>query len=323
MIIKDIIYGEFKINPIISEIINTDVIQRLKKIHQGGANFLVNPNWNVTRYDHSIGTMLLINLLGGSLEEQIAGLLHDISHTAFSHVIDYVLDNKDEDYHEKILNDVVNSSSIPEILNKNGFNPNDIIYNYSKWGILEKSAPKLCADRIDYTLRDMFNDDVITKDEIKNFLSSLTIIDNEIVITDIKVAEWFVETYYKEVIDLFMNPLSIYSNSIISKAIKIALDSNEISLADFMKDDDYLLNKLESSDSNEIKNLLSMLNTNIKLIEDEKDYDIHQKNKVRTIDPTLFLDNKKYIASEKSTLIKELTKKALTRAQKGSYIKIK
>lgn len=323
MIIKDIIYGEFKINPIISEIINTDAIQRLKKIHQGGANFLVSPNWNVTRYDHSIGTMLLINLLGGSLEEQIAGLLHDISHTAFSHVIDYVLDNKDEDYHEKILNDVVNSSSIPEILNKNGFNPNDIIYNYSKWGILEKSAPKLCADRIDYTLRDMFNDDVITKDEIKNFLSSLTIIDNEIVITDITVAEWFVETYYKEVIDLFMNPLSIYSNSIISKAIKIALDSNEIYLADFMKDDDYLLNKLESSDSNEIKNLLSTLNTNIKLIEDEKDYDIHQKNKVRTIDPTLFLDNKKCIASEKSTLIKELTKKALTRAQKGSYIKIK
>ena len=38
--------------------------------------------------------MLLIKKLGGSVEEQIAGLLHDVSHTAFSHVIDYVFDNK-------------------------------------------------------------------------------------------------------------------------------------------------------------------------------------------------------------------------------------
>ncbi len=38
--------------------------------------------------------MMLVNRLGGSLEEQIAALLHDVSHTAFSHVIDYVLEQK-------------------------------------------------------------------------------------------------------------------------------------------------------------------------------------------------------------------------------------
>lgn len=51
----------------------------------------MNKEWNVTRFDHSVGVMLLVKKLGGSVEEQIAGLLHDVSHTAFSHVVDYVL----------------------------------------------------------------------------------------------------------------------------------------------------------------------------------------------------------------------------------------
>lgn len=62
MIIKDILYGEFQVEDIFEILINTKEIQRLKKIHQGGASFLVNPKLNITRYDHSIGTMLLIRL---------------------------------------------------------------------------------------------------------------------------------------------------------------------------------------------------------------------------------------------------------------------
>ncbi len=82
------LYGKFELSGDIEELINTNVFQRLKKIHQGGAIFLINPNINHTRFEHSIGVMLLIKNLGGSIEEQIAGLLHDISHTAFSHLID-------------------------------------------------------------------------------------------------------------------------------------------------------------------------------------------------------------------------------------------
>lgn len=67
-------------------------------------------NGMLPRYDHSVGVMLLIRMLGGTLEEQIAGLLHDVSHTAFSHVADYVFENRDEDYHEIIFRSVVESS---------------------------------------------------------------------------------------------------------------------------------------------------------------------------------------------------------------------
>ncbi len=103
MIIYDDIYGEFEVEKVLEELIFSDPVQRLKGIHQGGASYLVNQKWNETRLDHSIGVMLLIRKLGGSLEEQIAGLLHDVSHTAFSHVIDFVFENKEEDYHEKYI----------------------------------------------------------------------------------------------------------------------------------------------------------------------------------------------------------------------------
>lgn len=233
MIIKDILYGEFQIEDIFKILINTKEIQRLKKIHQGGACFLVNPKWNITRYDHSIGTMLLIRLLGGSIEEQISGLFHDISHTAFSHVIDTVLDNKKEDYHEIILEDVINNSDIPKILESNGYNYKDILLHHERWNILEKSAPKLCADRIDYTLRDMYNNGIITIEDIKKFLTNIKVINDEIVVTSLETGEWFVETYYKEVLDFFMDPLNIYSNYKFAEVLKLALNKKIITLEDF------------------------------------------------------------------------------------------
>ncbi|MDU4938789.1 MAG: HD domain-containing protein [Clostridium sp.] len=322
MIIKDILYGEFQVEDIFEILINTKEIQRLKKIHQGGASFLVNPKLNITRYDHSIGTMLLIRLLGGSIEEQIAGLFHDISHTAFSHVIDTVLDNKNEDYHEMILKDVINKSDIPKILESNGYNYEDILLNHEKWSILEKSAPKLCADRIDYTLRDMYNNGIITIEDVKKFLSNIKVINDELVITSLETGEWFVETYYKEVIDFFMDPLNIFSNYRFAEVLKLALKKEIITLENFLEDDEYLLTALRSSNDPEIINLLNSISPNIKVIEDSSNYDIHKVNKLRIIDPTIYINNTLNKISNLSSYIRQVNEDAIKKSIKGSYIKI-
>lgn len=103
MKINDRLYGEADLEPVLTDLIHSKAVQRLNGIHQGGACFLVNPAWNISRCEHSIGVMLLIRRLGGSLEEQIAGLLHDVSHTAFSHVADDVFNMENEDYHEQMF----------------------------------------------------------------------------------------------------------------------------------------------------------------------------------------------------------------------------
>ena len=321
MRIEDKIYGKFEVEGVLEELINTKVVQRLKNIHQGGASYLVNPNWNVTRYEHSIGKMIFIKLIGGSLEEQIAGLLHDISHTAFSHVVDFALNKSNEDYHEEIFERIVETSDIPKILTKHGYDYKDILYNEKKWTILERSAPALCADRIDYTLRDMYSYGYISLVAIKNFLDSLEVKDGEIVINSINAAEWFVNTYYKEVIGFFLNPLNIYAYNRLSNALKVALDNDIITLEDLLQDDNYVLHILKNSKNQEIRSLIKSLNYDVKVVEDKDEYDIHQVNKLRLIDPTVIIDGVICKASEKSTLIKILGEQAMKKSKEGVFVK--
>lgn len=322
MKIIDSIYGEFDIEPIFEELIKTKEVQRLKEIHQGGASYLVNSKWNITRYEHSVGTMLFIRLMGGSIEEQIAGLLHDISHTAFSHVVDYALKNNTEDYHEKIYKRIIEASNIPKILLNNGYDYNDILFTEEKWTILERSLPKLCGDRIDYTLRDMYCYGYISKEEIDEFLNNLTVIDGEVAIKSIEAAEWFVDTYYKEVIGFFMNPLNIYANNRLAKAISIALELNEITLEDLLKDDKYVYSLLKKSKSKEIIKLIKSLNENINVEENKLKYDIHHKQKLRIVDPTIVLDDETFKLSNKSYKAKDLIERAVSKSNEGVYVRI-
>ncbi|HHT7190773.1 TPA: HD domain-containing protein [Bacillus cereus] len=322
MIIVDEIYGEFKVEPVLEALILSKPVQRLKGIHQTGASYLINEKWNVTRFDHSVGVMLLIKKLGGSVEEQIAGLLHDVSHTAFSHVIDYVFDNENESYHEEIFSSVVKNSEIPAILAKHGYNYEDILLDESKWTLLERSAPELCADRVDYTLRDMYTYGYVSLEEVHNFLEDVIEVDGKMVLQNIEMAEWFTETYYKEVIDFFMQPINIYGNDMLAKTLKVALHKRIIHADDFLLEDDLLISKLQQCNEPEVKALLSKVHPNVKVKEDKNDYDLYQKNKVRLIDPPLLHEGKVVPSSVMSEKIRQMSDNAYEKAVRGMYVKV-
>lgn len=198
----DKIYGDFELSGVIEELIHTSVFQRLKNIHQGGAIFLFNPKINQTRFDHSIGVMLLIKKLGGSIEEQIAGLIHDISHTAFSHLVDYVFENEEEDYHEKRFEEVLRDEELVSVLKNNGFEWSQFL-EIEQYQILEYPLPNLSADRIDYTLRDLFQIGELSNQEIDWFLESVQVFENRIVLTAEEYGKWFQEKYNFLVADYF------------------------------------------------------------------------------------------------------------------------
>jgi hypothetical protein len=322
VVITDVIYGECEVDPVLEELILSKSVQRLKGIHQAGASYLMNEKWNVTRFDHSVGVMLLIKKLGGSVEEQIAGLLHDVSHTAFSHVIDYVFDNKDESYHEEIFSTVVKNSEIPAILLKHGYNYEDILLDDSKWTLLERSAPELCADRVDYTLRDMYAYGYISLEEAQDFLDDLIAVDGKMVLQNIKIAEWFTKTYYKEVIDFFMKPINVYGNDMLARTLKLALHKKVIHADDFFLEDYELILKLQLCNDQEVHTLLSKLNPNIEVKEDRNDYDLYQKNKVRLIDPPLLCEGKIIQSSVVSEKIKQMSDIAYEKAVRGMYVKV-
>lgn len=320
--VVDYIYGEFELEDVLIELINCDAVQRLKHIHQVGATYLVKEEFNVTRFEHSIGVMLLIRLLGGSLKEQIAGLLHDISHTAFSHVIDFVFDNEGEDYHELIFDEVVNNSEIPNILKKNGYDFKDILGDEEKWTILERKAPKLCADRVDYTLRDMYRYGFTSKNEINEFLKDICVVNGEIVVKNIEKAKWFLNLYYTEVVDFFMNPLNGYSYDKLSKAIKIAISEKELNIKDILKTDNEVINILKQSKNKEVINLIKSLNSNVKVKINEDKYDIFIKGKTRLINPGVNVKGTVYALADIDSSIAIINLEAEKKMSKGIHIEI-
>ncbi|HHP1052809.1 HD domain-containing protein [Bacillus cereus group sp. BfR-BA-01354] len=322
MIISDVLYGEFEVDQVVEELISSKSMQRLKGIHQNGASYLMNEKWNVTRFDHSVGVMLLVKKLGGSVEEQIASLLHDVSHTAFSHVIDYVFDNEDESYHEEIFSSVVKNSEIPAILAKHGYNYEDILLDDSKWTLLERSAPELCADRVDYTLRDMYTYGYISLEEVHRFLEDIIAVEGKMVVQSVEMAEWFTETYYKEVIDFFMKPMNIYGNDMLAKTLKLSLHKKVIHADDFLLEDEELISKLQQCNDSEVHALLRKVHPNVKVKEDRDDYDLYQKNKVRLIDPPLLREGEVIPASVVSENIRQMSDIAYEKAVRGMYVKV-
>ena len=235
--IHDDVMGSWEISdPVLVDILESSAIQRLKGVHQAGATYLVRPGRDISRFDHAVGVMLLVRQLEGSLQEQIAGLIHDVSHTAFSHVSDQIFDHKNEDYHERHFHRLLRGSSIPGILQKHKV-LEEKVFNIDEWPLLEQPSPNLCADRIDYTLRDLLRFGQISQKDVKSFIETLINYQGQIVVNDVNAAVWFVHQYVTEVRDLFMNPLELYANHTLASIMRLSMERNILSEEDLFQID--------------------------------------------------------------------------------------
>ncbi len=94
--IHDSIYGSIELEDIASKLIETNEFQRLNTIKQLGFTYLVFPGATHSRFEHSLGTHYLareassrLNLENREIMEvSLAGLLHDIGHSPFSHALE-------------------------------------------------------------------------------------------------------------------------------------------------------------------------------------------------------------------------------------------
>jgi uncharacterized protein len=140
--------------PVLADLLHSEAVRRLHGVLQHGITAVIGITQPITRYQHSAGTMLVVRRMGGDVREQIAALLHDVSHTAFSHVIDHVWDTAaSQSYHDQVKESYVAQTDVPEVLAKHGYDWREFI-DETQFPLLEQPAPALCADRLDYFLRD-------------------------------------------------------------------------------------------------------------------------------------------------------------------------
>jgi len=186
---NDRVYGDSSItDPDLLNLIHCPTFLRLRGVRQAGPSAIAFPFKTVTRYEHSLGVHVLLRRLGADRREQVAGLLHDVSHTAFSHAVDFVISSEEQDHHEKLKPILLNRPDVAAALAAIGYQPADF-YDDSIYPLLERPLPGLCADRLDYFMRDGLACGVVDRRDVERFLGALSVADSTIVLTDPKVAE--------------------------------------------------------------------------------------------------------------------------------------
>lgn len=291
MVLKDNVYRKFNIKEaVLIELLKAPSILRLKKVSQYGVPDKYYHHKNYNRYEHSVGVMLLLRKLGATLEEQVAGLLHDISVLAFSHITDWVFSGgRDgiESYHDSIHEEFVKKTEIPRILRKYDFVLERIL-DEDNFSLLEKKIPDLCADRVDYALREFrywLNPKIVGR-----CLKALTNYNGEIVFNDQKAAFLFASGFLGLQTKHWGGYEAVFRYHLFSKALEIALEKRVINKKDFYKDEPFVLSKIESADG-EIISLLALLKKkDLKNVERNSGKRVFKK--FRYVDPKIISNGK-------------------------------
>ena len=235
-IINDPIYGFITIpSELIYDIIAHRYFQRLRRITQMGLSYMVYPGANHTRFHHAIGCLFLmqkaINVLkfkGVNITKeeeealQIAILLHDIGHGAFSHSLENSIVNGIS--HEEI------SLKFMEILNEE-FNGKLTLAiaifkgNHSKKFLNQLISSQLDIDRLDYLKRDSFYTGVAEGNvNSERLITMLNVVNNNLVVEEkgIYSAEKFIISRRLMYWQVYLHKTSLVAEKIMVKLLQRA-----------------------------------------------------------------------------------------------------
>ncbi len=257
--LPDRVYGEIAIDdPRVVALIRTPTFERLKRIKQAGPSAFVYPFKTVTRYEHSLGVYELLRRLGASEREQIAGLLHDISHTAFSHAVDFVIETEEQDLHESLKPLFLGRPDVVEATARFGFKPDDFLDD-SIYPLLEQPLPGLCADRLDYFLRDGLACGVVDPAFIARMLAHLKAWNGVIVCDDVATAREAAALFAEMNRVWWSGPIEAYIYNEFAEVLRAGFRRGAIDREDLLGDDDALLAKLRAAADPEIERILETL----------------------------------------------------------------
>jgi len=312
MIYTDRIYGKIKIvEPVILDLIKSPTLQRLKGISQGGYYEVYFPGTFSSRFEHSVGVFLLLKKFKAPIEEQIAGLIHDVSHSAFSHCIDYALDEgseKEQSHQDNVFAEYVRKSEIPKILKKYGFDL-EYILDEKNFPLKEKDLPDLCADRIDYSLRQALLFGMADIRVVRYLLNNLVVGKGGWVFKDYRSAQKYADIFFSLNRVHYAGMYTALMFRTVGDYLKHALLKKYIVKEDLYLTDNKVLNKiaLHHKKDKELFHLFRRMNNEVRYENNPDNFETRVFCKSRIVDP-LCIHNKKILrVSEINPAWKKIT----------------
>jgi len=256
--IKDPIHGYVRISQTERSVIDTEPLQRLRRIRQLAGSEFVYPAANHTRFEHAIGAMHLAGALSETLpidlsqhqqrQLRLAALLHDIGHGPFSHVFEPLMAKYLGKNHEDLVPWLVNQTEIAGTLEAEGFNAKTL-GRLAIGKLRDKKRPYLDqiisggvdVDKMDYIVRDSFHTGAgYGSIDVHRLLYTMDIIDGNLSVDGTAVAtlESFLLARFESFRTIYFHRASRAVQIMIVKALEAA--RNELHLLDFDGPEDYL-----------------------------------------------------------------------------------
>ena len=248
--------SENKVEKLLIDLIDCRELQRLRWIKQLGTSWLTFHGAEATRFPHSLGSMHVANLMFEKLSRDlnlekskydhyralalVAALLHDIGHSPFSHSSEDINDIKHEVWTQKLI--LSPETQINKVLEsyQSGF-AKDIA------SILNKTYPvkflssivnsQLDCDRFDYLIRDSFHTGTAYGNfDLNRVIASITVdIENDCLVVSGEKGMLAVEDYlyarYSMYLQVYQHKKCLASDSHLLKLfqrVKILIRSKRI-----------------------------------------------------------------------------------------------
>lgn len=325
----DTFYGPIEVQePVLLELIDSPVFQRLKNIHQYGVAYYTTHREEYNRYDHSIGVFAILRVNDTPIEGQIAGLLHDVSHTAFSHVGDWVFgkENKDKNYQDGIHALFLEKSGLAEILKKYNFTTEQILPKEELFPALENSLPNLCADRIDYNIQGAYYQGFITHEEAVSIFKDLRFINNRWVSNYPELMKKLTRFSLFMTQTCWGSPTNYVTSRWLADAILRGIDLGCISYAELHYETDQVIwDKLILQKDSIIEKKMKMImnpQAYFSIVDSINEADFIVKSRFRGIDPWVVSESTYSRITEMDNKLAEEFEKARQIISKGWAVKV-
>ena len=264
-----------------------------------------------TRLEHSIGVAKIIYNFTSNINMALSGLFHDISCGPFSHVIDFVLnDYINQEKSELETESVIKKDKlISKYLKENNISIQQVS-NYHLYPIADNDKPKLSADRLEYTLANFLNFNLLSFNEVKNLYLDLVVDKNEyneeeIVFKSIDKAKLFTLNSLKNSY-IYVSDEDRYSMEFLATIIRKLIQKKIIKIEEIYYLNEEEIIKLFNLDK-EIKDLFYKFRCMKKIKKSKNkinEYSFKINAKKRYIDP--FVQNKGRISSLDKDIKKEI-----------------
>ena len=221
--------------------VDTPAYQRLRWIRQLGPTNLVYPGANHTRHEHCMGTCHVVGRIADSIgldshDKQlasVAGLLHDLGHSPFSHLGDEVAGLED---HVIRTTKLVSDAEISDILSEEGIDSkeiNEIIQGAHKLGPLVSGD--LDGDRLDYLVRDAHYTGVSTGVDAGRLITTMAMVDENLVVHQggLPAVEALLTARFAMYPTVYFHSFVRGAELMLARAANSAISSNKFTYDDF------------------------------------------------------------------------------------------